>query len=85
MKTPASLYTRSSRYLPQHVPDPQYPSADLFRVDKSGSIRWGELKYFVSSSLARLYVLDNHYAELRFGPFPACAAGGPLQTSSKTQ
>jgi putative transposase len=70
MKTPASLYVRSHRRLPARTPRLEYPFADLLRVDASGSIRWGEQKYFISSSLSGellgLYVLDSRYAELRF-------------------
>ncbi|HET9753775.1 MAG TPA: IS481 family transposase [Myxococcales bacterium] len=70
MRTPASLYRSSPRSLPRAIPRPQYPFADLCRVDTAGSIRWGNYKYFISSSLARetigVYVLDQRYAEVRF-------------------
>jgi transposase InsO family protein len=70
MKTPASLYCPSKTPFPQRTPQLQYPFADLARVDTGGSIKWGNYKYFVSSSLAGellgIYVLDSRYAELRF-------------------
>jgi transposase InsO family protein len=70
MKTPASVFVRSSRPFPRRIPKAQYPFADLLRVDTAGFVRWGQRKYFISSSLAGellgLYVLDNRYAELRF-------------------
>jgi hypothetical protein len=69
MKTPAALYRRSPRRFAQPAP-PQYPFADLARVDAAGCIHWGNYKYFVSSSLAGetlgIYVLDARYAEVRF-------------------
>ena len=70
MKTPASLYRPSPTPFPLRTPRLQYPFADLVRVDTTGSIHWGNYKYFVSSSLAGellgIYVLDRRYAELRF-------------------
>ena len=70
MRTPASIYRPSPRSLPRTTPRPQYPFADLCRVHPGGSIRWGDHKYFISSSLVGetigIYVLDRRYAEVRF-------------------
>src|SRR5205085_11754263 len=72
MRTPASIYRPSPRPFPRITPRPQYPFADLCRVQPGGSIRWGDRKYFISSSLVGetvgIYVLDLRYAEIRFGP-----------------
>jgi putative transposase len=72
MRTPASLYRLSPRPFPASVPRPQYPFADLHRVDRAGHIRWGDHKFFISSSLAGetvgIYALDQRYAEIHFGP-----------------
>ena len=72
MRTPASIYRSSPKAFPSSIPRPQYPFADLRIVDRTGSIRWGDHKYFVSSSLVGdtigIFVLDQRYAEVRFGP-----------------
>jgi transposase InsO family protein len=72
MSTPASIYRPSSIPFPRSPPRLEYPFADLRTVDPAGSIRFGDHKFFVSSSLAGervgVYVLDQRYAEVRFGP-----------------
>jgi len=71
MHTPASVYRQSTRAFPKSTPRPQYPFADLLVLDTSGSIKWGNYKYFISSSLTGetlgVYTLDARYAEVRFG------------------
>lgn len=72
MRTPASIYRPSSIPFPLSPPRLEYPFSDLRTVDPAGSIRFGDHKFFVSSSLAGervgVYVLDQRYAEVRFGP-----------------
>jgi putative transposase len=70
MRAPDSLYRKFARLFSSRAPVPQYPFADLCIVDSSGSIRWGNRKPFISSTLVGeplgVYVLDGRYAEVRF-------------------
>ena len=56
------------------IPRPPYAFADLRIVDRTGSIRCGDHKYFASSSLVGdtigIFVLNQRYAEVRLGPLP---------------
>jgi transposase InsO family protein len=72
MRVPASIYRPSPIPFPRTVPRLEYPFADLRTVDTAGAIRFGDHKFFISSSLCGerigIYVLDQRYAEVHFGP-----------------
>lgn len=53
MQTPASRYLRSSRVLPDVLPELVYPCHDLVRrVTPCGSVKFGGARVFVSATLA---------------------------------
>lgn len=57
MATPASLYVRSPRPMPEHLPDPRYAGhLEVRRVGKSGSFRWRGRFVFLTTVLRHEYV-----------------------------
>ena len=74
LATPASLYEPSPRRAPRTLPPLFYPCADVYRVDASGNIRWGNRKLFINSALAGELVgidqLNRRYAVVVFADVP---------------
>ena len=70
LATPASLYTPSTRRLPDTIPPLHYPFSDVHRVRRDGTIRWRNRKLFISSTLAGelvgLNTLDSRYVQVAF-------------------
>jgi len=68
LKTPGSLFVRSTRPYPEVVPSLEYPFADVHRVAPDGTIKLNLRRQFISTSLAGdlvgLYVLDERYIEV---------------------
>lgn len=55
--TPASVYRRSPRPMPDVVPEPAYPAHFEVRyLSRSGNIKWKRHQLFVSQALAHEYV-----------------------------
>lgn len=68
--TPGSLYRPSTRPYPEHLPNPDYPIADVHCVRSDGTIRVGSRRQFISTALAGelvgLYPVNDRYLEVHY-------------------
>lgn len=75
MQTPGSLYTRSDRFYPARVPEPEYGDALLVRrVHPRGQFSWKHQDVFLSETLIGesigLLPLDDRIYTVYFAAFP---------------
>lgn len=64
LKTPASLYTRSSRPYPEDLPDSDYPGHfELRRVTKIGVFTWKQHQIFITEALRGETLGFEHIAD----------------------
>jgi len=70
LETPSRLYKPSRRRYPAELPALHYPMAEVHRIRPDGTIRFGQRRQFISTSLAGelvgLHVLDDRYVEVFF-------------------
>lgn len=68
LKTPSALYARSPRRYPASLPTLEYPFAEVHMVATDGTIKLGQRRQFISTSLAGelvgLFVLDDRYIQV---------------------
>jgi putative transposase len=72
-KTPASVYTPSTRPFPEHIPPIEYPGHfEVRRVSRNGGIRWNSNWVNVSHVLGEEHVgleeVDDYLWNVYFGP-----------------
>lgn len=69
-ETPASVYVPSKRHYPEQLPSLEYAMAEVHRVRPDGTIRFGQRRQFISTSLAGelvgLHALDERYVQVLF-------------------
>jgi hypothetical protein len=75
LETPSAVYTRSSRWYPARVPEPEYGNAlQVRRVAERGQFRWKCQRVFLSETLIGesigLLPMDDRFYTVYFAAFP---------------